>query len=102
MSDGGWDAALARIHEQVNTDERPARVQLEAAEAEQADRHTAEVVLQRVESDRLTLAAVARDLDPYSSCDRRVAETIVANILAARFMAPHYVEVPDFPEVDGD
>ena len=50
-------------------------------------------------SDSLNLAAVARYLDPYSSRDRRVAETIVANILAARFVAPHYVEVPGFPEV---
>lgn len=99
MPDGGWDAALAGIRERLDTDERLARAQLEASEAGQSDRHAAEVVLQRVESDRLTLAAVARYLDPYSSCDRRVAETVVANILAVRFMAPHYVEVPGFPEV---
>lgn len=102
MSDDGWDAALAGLHEQINTDERLARAQLEVPEAEAADRDAAEVVLRRVESDRLTLDVIARDLDPYSSCDRRVAETIVANILAARFMAPHFVEVPDFSEVDGD
>jgi hypothetical protein len=143
MVDGGWDATLAGIREQLDTDERLARAvldrraeikathgvtvtfrrqpwmvadsafadtmppnlpdaasvdALEVAEVAHSDRHTAEAVLRRVESDRRILAIydAARDAAD-NDVESEARFYLMGGVVKA--LAPRYAEVSGFPEV---